>query len=68
MKNEETNSLISFQKIMNIAMNEPKLEIISKFKLLNISVLNKFLTRKYVQSWILVMVLLNLELFLELCI
>lgn len=30
---------------MKIATNEPKLEIISKFKLLNIVVLNRFLNR-----------------------
>lgn len=45
MKNDDIKSFISFQNIINIAMNEPKFDIISKFKLLNIVVLNKFLNK-----------------------
>jgi len=36
---------MSFLKINNIAKKDPKLEIISKLNVLNISVLNKFLNK-----------------------
>ena len=44
-----TSSLISFQNMIKIAINEPKLEMISKFKVLNRFVLKIFLN-KYIYA------------------